>query len=89
MKFPNGTEMDNPNKYWFPAKRYGWGWGLPVRWQGWVCLAIYAGCVALVIRFLRPAVSPVVFAISLVLLTLGLMAVCWLKGEPPRWRSGS
>jgi hypothetical protein len=23
---------------WFPAKRYGWGWGLPVAWQGWVVL---------------------------------------------------
>jgi hypothetical protein len=32
--------------------------------------------------------DPVMFAISLVLLTLGLTAVCWLKGEPPRWRSG-
>ena len=82
-------DSQNQNKYWFPAKRYGWGWGLPVRWEGWVCLAIYAGCVALVFRFLRPAADPVMFAISLALLTLGLMAVCWLKGEPPRWRSGS
>lgn len=49
-----GAEMDSQNKYWFPAKRYGWGWGLPVRWEGWVCLAIYAGGVALVFRFLRP-----------------------------------
>jgi hypothetical protein len=80
--------MDSQNKYWFPAKRYGWGWGLPVRWEGWVCLAVYAGCVALVFRFLRPAADPVMFAIGLALLTLGLMAVCWLKGEPPRWRSG-
>jgi hypothetical protein len=22
--------------FWFPAKRYGWGWGLPVKWQGLV-----------------------------------------------------
>jgi hypothetical protein len=22
--------------YWFPAKRYGWGWGPPLTWQGWV-----------------------------------------------------
>lgn len=51
-------------------------------------MAIYAGCVALVFRFLRPTADPVVFAISLMLLTLGLTAVCWLKGEPPRWRSG-
>lgn len=25
--------------YWFPAKRYGWGWGLPSSWQGWVVLS--------------------------------------------------
>ena len=32
-----------PDKgYWFPAKRYGWGWGLPVRWQGWVVMAVFA-----------------------------------------------
>jgi len=30
------------NDYWFPAKRYGWGWSLPSRWQGWVVLAMYA-----------------------------------------------
>lgn len=29
---------------WFPAKKFGWGWGLPKVWQGWVtfgaCLII-------------------------------------------------
>ena len=26
--------------YWFLlAKRYGWGWGLPLFWHGWVVLA--------------------------------------------------
>ncbi len=24
--------------YWFPAKRYGWGWGLPAVWQSWLVL---------------------------------------------------
>lgn len=81
--------MERPNKYWFPAKRYGWGWGLPTRWEGWACLTAYAGCVALLVHFLRPAADPVMFGIGLGLLTLALMAVCWLKGEPPRWRSGS
>lgn len=28
-----------PPKYWFPAKQYGWGWGLPNAWQGWAVLA--------------------------------------------------
>lgn len=21
---------------WFPAKKFGYGWGLPLKWQGWV-----------------------------------------------------
>ena len=31
--------MQRNDKYWFPAKRYGWGWGPPNNWQGWVVLA--------------------------------------------------
>ncbi len=27
--------------FWFPAKSYGWGWGLPVKWQGWLVLLAY------------------------------------------------
>ena len=30
---------------WFPAKRYGYGWGLPIRWQGWVVSVLYFGVV--------------------------------------------
>ena len=26
---------------WFPAKRYGWGWGLPICWQGWIVLIVW------------------------------------------------
>lgn len=26
---------------WFAPKRYGYGSGLPVAWQGWVVMAIY------------------------------------------------
>jgi hypothetical protein len=28
-------------EYWFPAKRYGWGWGLPTAWQGWLVFVGY------------------------------------------------
>jgi hypothetical protein len=31
-------------RYWFPAKRYGWGWGFPITWQGW---AIFVGFLVL------------------------------------------
>ncbi len=26
---------------WFRAKRFGYGAGLPFKWQGWVALALY------------------------------------------------
>lgn len=75
-------------RYWFPAKRHGWGWGFPCAWQGWVVTAAFA-VLAVAGIFLFPPEREVVALVSyLVALNLGLMAVCWLKGEPPRWREG-
>ena len=39
--------MPSRKQYWFPAKRYGWGWGLPSSWQGWIVLFIFIAMVAL------------------------------------------
>ena len=72
---------------WFPAKRYGWGWGLPLCWQGWLVLLGYAVLVAASALVWLPAYRAIFF-LSLVGLTLGLVGICWLKGEPPRWRWG-
>lgn len=30
---------------WFAPKRYGYGSGLPIRWQGWVVTLLYMGIV--------------------------------------------
>lgn len=30
---------------WFLPKRYGYGAGLPIAWQGWVVLAVYIAAV--------------------------------------------
>ena len=35
--------MSAETRYWFRAKRYGWGWGLPCSWQGWVFFLIWLG----------------------------------------------
>jgi len=35
----NDTDTKN---YWSSAQRYGWGWGLPLTWQGWVIVIAYA-----------------------------------------------
>lgn len=30
---------------WFRAKRYGYGAGLPIAWQGWFMLALHVGLI--------------------------------------------
>ena len=71
---------------WFPAKRYGWGWGPPCAWQGWVVLAVWL-VLLLPGIFLLPG-HPILFSAHMLVLTAALIAVCWLKGEKPRWRWG-
>lgn len=80
--------MSESPQYWFKAKTYGWGWGLPATWQGWVAYAVFFLGVIGVGRAFPPQRAPVFFAIGLVALAALLFVVCLLKGEPPRWRWG-
>ena len=81
-------QKDSERKIWFPAKRYGWGWGLPVTWQGWVVLLVYVlGLVACALCF-RPAKQPFAYGMSVLALTGVLVLVCSAKGEKPKWRWG-
>jgi drug/metabolite transporter (DMT)-like permease len=75
-------------RYWFPAKRYGWGWGLPATWQGWAVLIAFVGLVAGGAFLLPPRKVLAAFLAYVAVLVVALVAVCWLKGEPPRWRWG-
>jgi hypothetical protein len=72
---------------WFRAKRYGWGWGLPVALQGWLVLAGYVLLVTVGASTL-PRQHPILFVVYITCLTIVLVAVCWLKGEKPGWRWG-
>jgi hypothetical protein len=79
--------MSDPTRYWFPAKRYGWGWGPPTQWQGWVVLvAFFAAEFALALKLLPD--QPPMFALGTVVLVGVLVGICLAKGEPPGWRSG-
>lgn len=80
--------MENQEKYWFPAKRYGWGWGIPSSWQGWAVLLGFFVLLAVGAVLFLPRLGPVSFAFYSFLLCAVLIAICWLKGEPPRWRWG-
>ncbi len=73
--------------YWFPAKSYGWGWGLPVAWQGWLFLGAWLAVVALGTCYLAPYGDAVFLAFMAVMVVV-LVLVCYQKGEPPRWRWG-
>ena len=75
-------------KIWFPAKKYGWGWGAPVCWQGWVVMAVYVLLLALDGIFVGPDRHPVLFMALFLPLTILLGFICWLKGEKPGWRWG-
>lgn len=75
-------------RYWFRAKRYGWGW-TPVTWQGWATLVGFVALVAgATLAFPARKALPAYVA-CVVGLTVLLLGVCWLRGEPPRWRWGS
>ncbi|MEN1925534.1 hypothetical protein WCE55_02625 [Luteimonas sp. MJ293] len=70
--------------YWFPAKQMGWGWGIPSAWQGWVVLGLFIlGVMGL------PLIGPEEWELpGIGLLVVALLVICFLKGEPPRWRWG-
>lgn len=80
--------MSDEDRYWFPAKRYGWGWGLPTRWQGWLVLAIFVLLVGVLVRVFPPQATLAPFIVGVLVLIAAFMAICYVKGEPPKWRRG-
>ena len=80
---------DAAGKAWFRAKRYGWGWGHPSTWQGWLTFVIwftafFVGIFALT----RTEWCLVLFFPYLAAMIAALVTICWIKGERPRWRWG-
>lgn len=77
----------DPREIWFPAKKYGWGWGPPLTLQGWLVLVGYFFLMAVGAITLLPA-HPTFYIAVVVVLTAALIAACWAKGEKPSWRWG-
>ena len=87
---------DNPKGYWFKRKLFGWGW-VPVKIEGW---AIVLGFVAMIILnaiylAFRAGQNPptttdlAIFISIIIILVIALIAICYKKGEKPRWSWGS
>jgi len=82
---------DNPERYWFKRKLYGWGW-TPATWQGWLITLIY---IVLIFSFALTLDEnssdrevAFTFLLPLILLTTTLMYIAYKKGESPRWQWG-
>ena len=73
--------------YWFPVRRAsrGWGWGLPLVWQGWLAYALFVGALAGGLVLLAGYGQTSVVAYSCILSAL-FLALVWWKGEPQRLR---
>ncbi len=82
-------------KLWFKNKRYGYGW-VPISWEGWASILVYAIAMAFVVRNIIALVAydrfqGVWVAVSVgrvLLLTTALLVVARWKGERPKWSWG-
>jgi hypothetical protein len=96
------TKRAANSRYWFAAKRYGYGWSRPLTWQGWV---VMLGFIASFVWFGVWASNRVAagqtfgwsdekfvvtgFFLMMAVALPVLTAVCALTGEPARWRWGT
>ena len=70
---------------WFPTKKYGYGWGLPKKKEGWILLI---GYLVLMATSQVISLNHVWLFASNLILTLLFVLMVYLKGEKPRWRWG-
>src|SRR5689334_21879874 len=86
---PEASTMEptTTRRYSFRRKRYGWGWGLPLTCQGWVVLVLYFAAIAFIAVEYPPSTGNVRFVAIVGSISVALVLVCWLTGEPPHGRS--
>ena len=75
---------------WFRAKKFGYGAGLPFKWQGWAVLAIYALVILGVVLSSHPD-GPLPKAAGLVLMIVATTIFIFVTKSRTeggwRWRS--
>jgi hypothetical protein len=57
-------------------------------WQGWLSVAVFLGLATAGLFIFPMTLAPVAYVAYIAVLSGLLVAVAWLKGEPPRWRWG-
>jgi hypothetical protein len=86
--------MPKTKKIWFKAKTYGWGWGAPASWEGWVVFLIFIAFNVKVFWLIDSASHSgsdtlMNFILPFVLSIVILFIICYLKGEKLGWRWGN
>jgi hypothetical protein len=72
---------------WFAPKRFGYGTGLPISWEGWAILAGYIALVIIAAVFLRHQTFQLIA--MLVPLTIAFLVICARTTRGGwRWRWG-
>ena len=78
----------NDPQPWFAHKRYGYGAGLPIAWQGWALLAAYLALLAGLGELLVPAQT----ALFILLVGFATGLLIWISARRTRggwrWRWG-
>ena len=79
--------MSDDGPEWFAPKRYGYGAGLPISWQGWtVTLSFIAAAIAVTTRF---KTAPLVMITIMVPLITAFLVICAKTTRGGwRWRWG-
>ncbi len=81
---------DNPKGYWFKRRPYGYGW-TPVKWQGWLTILVFLALIignAYRMDIVQTKAGDILlpFVLQTIFLTAMLIAICYKKGESPKWQ---
>jgi hypothetical protein len=74
------------NTPWFEKKRFGWGWGLPLTWQGWLTLLIFIAFLASLPLITSNATLLVVLVLAAVTV---FSVIAWVTSGKPEWSNGA
>lgn len=81
-EYHNVSELTMSDKhYWFPAMRYGFGWGLPITWQGWLSMLVVIALAAFGGLTIPERYGTLVFVCYDIVLVSLFLGLCWWKGE--------
>ncbi len=80
--------MNEPKRYWFPALQFGWGWGVPITWEGWIVFTVFIVLLVAGGYVFPVAQQPLLAVAYTVVIFVIYFAICYAKGEPTKWRWG-